>query len=186
MVGGDEHAVAKEAQLPIGVAGRGDELPAVDLLAGLDEDRVALVADERPVHGALADELLGHVVGRAVEPEPVDEPLRPGGVPPHELALRVVERPLYDGRAGQLVEVGRRPDVVGMEVRDEDRRDATARLLELERPGLLRVGEPDPGVDERPAVLAGQQVRVHVPRPRRQRQRDAANPVAELVHRAGL
>ena len=30
MVGGDEHAVANETQLAIGVAGRGDELPAVD------------------------------------------------------------------------------------------------------------------------------------------------------------
>ena len=134
MIRGDQHAVAKEAELPVGVTGCGDELPAVDLLARLDEDRVALVADERPVHGALADELVRDVVGRAVEPEPVDEPLRPGGVPPDELALRVVERPLYDRRAGQLVEVGRRPDVVRMEVRDEDRRDAASCLLELEQP----------------------------------------------------
>ena len=40
------------------------------------------------------------------------------------------------------------------------------------RPDLLRVGQADPGVDERPAVVARQQVRVDVPGPRRQRQRD--------------
>ena len=141
MVRGDEHAVAQEAELAVRVAGRRDELPAVDVLARLDEDRVALVADERPVDGALADELGRHVVGRAVEPEPVDEPLRPRGVPPHELALRVVERALNDGRAGQLVEIRRRADVIGVEVRDEDGRDTPSRLLELRRPGLLRVGK---------------------------------------------
>src|SRR6185503_10257886 len=40
MVGCNEHAVADETQLAIGVAGRGDELPSVDVLAGLDEPRV--------------------------------------------------------------------------------------------------------------------------------------------------
>ena len=134
MIGGDEHAVAEQAELTVGVTRCGDELPAVDVLAGLDEDRVALVADERPVDGALADELLGHVVGRAVELEPVDEPLRPVGVPPDELALRVVERALDDGRAGQLVEIGGRADVVGVEVRDEDGRDAPARLARARPP----------------------------------------------------
>ena len=156
------------------------------MLARLDEDRVSLVADERPVHGALAGELGRDVVGRAVEPEPVDDPLRPRRVSPHELALRVVERALDDGRAGELVEIGGRTDVVGVEVRDEDGRDTPACLLELRRPRLLRVGQADAGVDERPAVLAGQEVRVDVPRPSRQRQRDAADPVAELVHRATL
>ena len=38
MVGGDEDAVTKETQLAVRVAGRGDELPAVDVLASLDED----------------------------------------------------------------------------------------------------------------------------------------------------
>ena len=54
VIRGDEHAVAQQAQLPVGVARRGDELPAVDVLARLDEDRIPLVADERPVDGALA------------------------------------------------------------------------------------------------------------------------------------
>ena len=57
VIRGDEHAVAQEAQLPVRVPGRSDQLPPVDVLAGLDEDRVTLVADERPVDGALPDEL---------------------------------------------------------------------------------------------------------------------------------
>jgi len=121
-----------------------------------------------------------------VQVEPVDEPLRPRGVPPHELALGVVERSLDNRRAGQLVEIRGRPDVVGMEVRDEDRRDATTGLGERRRPGLLRLGQPDPGVDERPPVLAGKEIRVHVPWTRRQRQRDAADSAVELFHRPTL
>ena len=81
-------------------------------------------------------------------------------------------------RAGELRDVGGRADVVGVEVRDEDAADL--RAVERRRPDLLRVGKPDPGVDERPAVLAGQQVRVHVPGPGRQRRRDPANAEREL------
>ena len=166
---------------------RGNELPPVDVLAGLDEERVALVADERAIDGALPDELGGHVVGRALELEPVDEPLRPGGVPPHELALCVVERALHDRRARQLVEVGGGADVVGVEVRHEDRRDAARRPARApSAQDGLRVGEADARVDERPAVVAGEEIRVHVTRPSRQRQRHAADPVVELVHRATL
>src|SRR3990170_8597312 len=104
------------------MAGRRDELPPVHALTGLDEDRIALVADERAVDGALADELRRDVVRRPVEMEPVAEPLRPGRVPPDELTLRVVERALDNWGSGQLVEVGRGPDVIGVEVGDEDRR----------------------------------------------------------------
>ncbi len=115
---------------------------------GLHEDRVSLVADERSVDGALSDELLGDVVGHSVELEPLQDPLGPGGIPPDELALRVVERALVDGRTRQLVQIGGRPDVVGVEVRHEDAGDAPSRLLELGRPALLRIGEADSRVDE--------------------------------------
>jgi len=136
----DEHVVPQEAELPVRVAGRRDELPAVHVLAGFDEGWVALVADERPVDGALADELGGHVVGSSVELEPTDKPLRPGGIPPDELALCVVESALYDARPRQLVEIGGGADVIRVEVGDEDRRDAPAGLLELGGPDLLCLG----------------------------------------------
>jgi hypothetical protein len=186
MVGGDEHTVAQEAQLAVGMAWRRNELPPVHVLAGLDEARIALVADERPVDGALADELGGHVVRSSVEPEPVEEPFGPRRIPPHELALRVVERTLDDRGLRQLVEVGGRAHVVRVEVRDEDRRDGPAGLRQLERPRRLRVRKPDARVDERPAFVARQEVGVDVPRPRRERQRDTADPIAQLVHRATL
>ena len=52
-----EDAVLEQAELAVGVPGRRDELPAVEVLARLDQDRIALVADERPVERALPDEL---------------------------------------------------------------------------------------------------------------------------------
>ncbi len=76
--------------------------------------------------------------------EPVAESLGPVRVPPHELALGVVERPLMDRRAGELVQVGGGPDVVRVEVRDENGSDTPSCTLELGAPGVLRVGVPTP------------------------------------------
>ena len=134
------------------------------------------------VERALLDELAGDVAGRAVTLEPVDDPLRPVGVAPHELALRVVERALVHGCAGEGVEVGRRADVVGVEVGHDDARHRPVDRGELGLPPLRRVGEPETGVDDRPAVRAGNEVAVHVPRPCRQRHRHAANAERELLH----
>ena len=182
VIGGDEDAVLEQAELAVGVPWRCDELPAVEVLARLDEDGIALVADERAVERALPDELRGDVVGDAVQLEPVPDPLGPVRIPPHELALRVVERSLVHGRARQLVEIGCRADVVGVEVRDEDRRDLAARFVELRAPGVLRVGSADSGVDDDPAVVSRQQVRMHVAGTRWQRQGDPPDPGVELVH----
>ena len=52
-------------------------------------------------------------------------------------------------------DVGGRADVVGMEVRDEDPRDGAGQPVELRRPALARVREPEARVDHRPAVVAG-------------------------------
>jgi hypothetical protein len=52
------------------------------------------------------------------------------------------------------VEVRGRPDVVGVEVRDEDGRDGAAGLRELERPRRLRIRQADARVDERPAFVS--------------------------------
>ena len=181
MVGRHEHAVLEQAQLSVGVARCGDELPAVELLALGDEHGIALEADEGPVDVAGADQLLGDLARHAVGEEPLRDPLGPVGVPPDELALRVVERALVHRRPRQLRDVGGGADVVGMEVRDEDAGDLGP--VERGRPHLLRIGEADPGVDERPAVVARKQVRVDVPRPGRQRRRDPADPVRELHRR---
>ena len=57
MVGGDEQAVADEHQLAVGVPGRGNGAPSVDVVAGVEESRVGLEPDERAAQGALLDEL---------------------------------------------------------------------------------------------------------------------------------
>ena len=134
VVGRDEHAPLQQAELPVGVPGRGDELPAVEAVAVVDEDRVALEADERPVDVARADQLLGDLARDAVGAEPLGDPLGPVRVPPDELALRVVERALVHGRPRQLGDVGGRADVVGVEVGDEDPRHLGVRRATPARP----------------------------------------------------
>ena len=47
-----------EAELAVGMARSGDELPAVEPVALVDEHRVALEADERAVDVAGLDQLL--------------------------------------------------------------------------------------------------------------------------------
>ena len=84
--------------------------------------------------------------------EPVGNPLRPVLVRPDELALRVVELALVDRRAGELGDVGCGSHVIRVEVGDEDPRDLGS--VEGCLPDVLRVRQPDPGVDERPAVVA--------------------------------
>jgi hypothetical protein len=128
--------------------------------------------------------LLGHVARSAVELEPLEQTLRPGRVAPDELALGVVEDALVDRCAGELVEIGGGPDVVGMEVRDEDAGNRAAGLVQLRSPELLRLRKAHTGVHDRPAVLAREEVRVHVPGPHRQRQRNLADPTRKLCHAA--
>src|SRR5262245_38933767 len=71
VIGGNEDPVPEQAQLAVGVARRGDELPTVHVLARLDEDGIALIADERPVDRALPDELGRDAAGAPLEPGPV-------------------------------------------------------------------------------------------------------------------
>ena len=130
--------ILEQAELTVGVPWRGHELPAVEVVAVVDQHRIALEADERPVDVAGADQLLGDLVRHAVRAEPAGDPLRPVRVSPHELALGVVERALVHGSLRQLGDVGGRADVVGMEVRDDDPDDLGA--VERRRPDLLGVG----------------------------------------------
>ena len=91
--------------------------------------------------------------------EPVGEPLRPVRVPPHALALRVVERALEDRRARQLARRRAAPPTwSGWKCVTTIARPDRRASRELRRPALLRVGQAEAGVDERPAVLARKQV----------------------------
>jgi hypothetical protein len=187
VVGGDQHALPEQHQLAVGVTRGGNCLPAVDDVTGIEQVGVRPVADERPVGRSLLDQLVRHVRWDAVPAEPVDEHVAPVLTAPDERALGVVHPPLRDGRSGQLRQVGSRADVVGVEVRDDDPADRRAvQRSELGSPAVARVGEPEPRVDDRPAALAREEVRVHVSRPVRERERHAPNPAVELVHGATL
>ena len=154
MIGGDEGPVAVEHQLAVRMPGRGDGLPAVHEVAGLEQLGVGLEADERPVHRPLLDQLGGHLVGDAVPAEPVDEHVGPVVSAPDERALLVVEPPLGHRRAGELGDVAGGADVIRVEVGDEDPGDRPGEPVELGGPPVARVGEAEAGVHERPAVLA--------------------------------
>jgi hypothetical protein len=179
----DEDAVADQHQLAVGVAGRGHGLPTGEDVARVEEVGVRPVANEGAIGRALLDQLVRHVGRDPVTAEPLDEDASPVLPAPDERALRIVDPALRDGRARQLGEVRRCADMVGVEMRDHD---APNRLAvergELVRPPLPRVRQAEPCVDHRPTVLAGQQVRVDVARPVRERERDAADSALELVH----
>jgi hypothetical protein len=159
-----------------------DHLPAVELVTRLEAIRIGLEPYERQVPEPLLDELVRDVRRHAVATEPLAEHVAPAFSAPDERALLVVDTALGDGRPGERRKVGRRADVVGMEVGDHDPRDRPAGARELGAPALGRVGQPEPRVHDRPSVLAGKQVGVHVPRPRRERERDAPYSVGQLVH----
>ena len=157
MVAGDEHAAAQQAEVAVGVAGRGHDLPAVDTVAVAQPDRLAGEPDQRTDGRGLLVHLVGEVVGDAVAAEPGRDPRRPVVAPPHALALRVVELALVHGRPGRCRRCRRAAHVVGMEVRDDDAGHVQAGQ---------RVAEPrerETGVDERPPVVpatAGSSARV--------------------------
>ncbi len=186
MIGGDEGPVAVEHQLAVRMPWRGDGLPAVHEVAGLEQLGVGLEADELPVHGPLLDQLGGHPVGDTVPAEPVDEHVGPVVSAPDERTLLVVEPPLSHRRAGELGHVAGGADMIRVEVGDEDPGDPAGKPVELRGPPVPRVGEPEAGVHERPAVLAREQIGVDVSRPRRQRERDAHDAAGELVHASTL
>jgi len=187
VVGGDEHAAAEQHQLAVGVAGRGNGFPARDDVAGIEELRIRSVADEGAIGGAFLDQLVGHGGRNPVPAKPLDEDAAPVLPAPDERALRIVDSALRDGGAGQLGKIRRRADVVRVKVGDHDPSDGLAvEGGELARPSFASVGQAEPGVDRRPAVVAGQEVRVDVARPVRERKRDPADSALELVHDATL
>ena len=114
----------------------------------------------------------------AVAEEPVGDPARPVARAPDPLALRVVEPALQDGRTGRGRGRLGAADVVGVHVRDEDPHDRRVEAGGDLRPRGLRQAEAR--VDERPAVVAAEEVAVDVARAGRQRQRQAEDPRLQL------
>jgi hypothetical protein len=95
---------------------------------------------------------------------------------------RVVVAPLEDRRTRELRDVPGPADVVGVEVRDHDPHHGAVELGEGRRPVRLGVVHPEAGVDERPAVLAAQEVAVHVVDSEREPEGDPPDPVGHAAH----
>src|SRR3989442_7591313 len=167
MIAADQHAVAEEAEVSVGMTRQLEHLPAVDLAALVEQHRVDRVTDEGRKRVALDDQIFRDRRGRPVPDEPGGHPLRPILAPPYPLALRVVETSLVDRGAGDSGGGFGATDVIRMEMGDRDAPDL--------RFGPGRVSEPEAGVEERPV----RDVAVDVLRAGRERQGQAPNTVFE-------
>jgi len=174
----DEHPVAVEAQVPVGVSGRREHAPAVDLVTRVDERRIRDELHEIGEDVAGLDHLPRTFRWHPVTQEPLGDALRPVVGAPDALALRVVEAPLEHGRSRRACGGLGTADVVGVHVGDEDPDDGPVDLGEDVLPGRLH--QPETGVHERPAVLAAQEVAMDVHRPARQRQGEPQDPRLDL------
>ena len=98
-------------------------------------------------------------------------------------ALVVVLAPLQHRCAGQLLDVARPADVVGMHVRDDDLLDRRIQLVQHGAPLRLRLAGAEPGVHEDPpAVRRAQEIAVDVVDPERQRERDPTHSLLDNLH----
>ncbi len=164
--------------MPVRVSRCAEHAPPVDLVARIDERRIPDEADEGGEHVAGRDHLLRELRRHTVPLEPLGDPLRPVGGAPDALALCVVDASLDDRRPrGERRSLGA-ADVIGVHVGDEDPDDRPVDLGEDVLPG--RLDQPEARVDERPAVVAAQEVAVDVLRPARQRERQPQDPRLDL------
>jgi hypothetical protein len=124
-----------------------------------------------PERGRLVPELGRDLFRKPVLLQVGREPLRPVVAPPDALALLVVGGALKHRRPGEPLHVFAPARVIGVEVRHEDRVDVD--LAQDRRPALLCVGQSEPGVDQRPAVVIRKQVAVNVPDPEWERERQS-------------
>jgi DNA repair photolyase len=171
MVAADQHAVTEKAEMPVGVSGQLDDVPARKLASFVEQLWIDRVADERRERMASSNEVVRHRLRDAVADEPRGHALRPVVRPPHTLALRVVEAALVHGSSGRCRGRGRTADVVRVEVRDRD---------SLDLDGVpRRVSEAEPRVEERPV----DEVAVDMLRSSRQRQRQALNTTFDRYER---
>ena len=167
--------------MAVGVPRQHLDAPAVDLVAGVQELRVA-----HPVHGVhealrLARDARDVLVGHAVRDPIVDEPLRVA-VAPRVDTLLVVRAALQHRRAADGRNVGSTADVIGMHVRDDDPLEGRVELREHRLPALRGLRDAEARVDERPAVLGAEEVAVDVVEPERQREGRATDPFLYDVH----
>ena len=161
--------------MPVGVAREVEDEPAADCLTRLEPLGLVRVVDERPQLLLVLEDRARLVFRHPVLEQVVEGALgrlaRPGA-----LADLVVERSLVHGSAGQARHDRGTAHMIGMEVRDDDP-VGHSRLREYARPLLLGAGQPEAGVDEhRRAVVRGDEIRVHVVDPERERERDANDP----------
>ena len=134
--------------------------------------------------GALVAQLLGLGVRQPVPPEVGGHAPGRTGIAPERNRLLVVEAALEHGCPRQRRDVGRAPDVIGVQMGDEDALDRAVQPGEDRTPERLGVTRPEARVDERPASVGGaKQVAVDVVDPERKREGDAAYAVEQLVHR---
>ena len=104
-----EDSVLQQADVPVGVAGKLEHAPALDLVALVQEPGVAGEADEGRECLRLVPQLLGDRLREAVLAQVSGQPLRPVRPAPDPLALRVVVGSLDDVCAGEGPGVGPPP-----------------------------------------------------------------------------
>ncbi len=174
----DEDPVTQQREVAVRMPRQVEELPAVELLAGREQHRIAGESDEVDERSRVLAERLELRLGRPVLAQVLRHPLLVALLAPGADALGVVVGALVHRRPGQRRDVGRRTDVVGVEVGDDDSADGRRQRGELPRPPLTRIRQPEAGVHEGPAaVRRGQQVAVDVVDAERQREGDPPNTV---------
>ena len=128
VVGGDQDAVLEQRQLAVRVPRGGDDLPAVERVAVVDEHGVG----DRLMNGRSAppcsDQLLRDRRRDAVAVEPGRERLDHSSFCPDERSLLGVDRPWQTAAPVSVADVRRRAEVVRVEVGQEDRDDRAVEL----------------------------------------------------------
>ena len=132
---------------------------------GSSSSGIGLEADERPVQRPLLDQLVGHVARERRDGGTSRRGRRPFVVRPRRArTARSRAGPAAPARRSARRRRRAAPTWSGWKCVTTIRATAPGSAVELGRPALPRVGEPEARVDDRPAVVAGQEVRVHVPR----------------------
>jgi hypothetical protein len=165
------------------VSGQVDDLPAVETIARVDEPQVAHELNgfgEKVVVSCHYLDVGGrHALGKQMARRAF-APLR---VPPGSQAVLVVEASLGYRRPRQFRHDRRSPDVIRMEMGDEDLVDRLAEHRKHSGPPLADAGEAECGVDQDPSTgLARDEVAMDMVDPKRDWERQAPDAVGKLEH----